>query len=71
MGYVINLTKLLELDIEEGSDYRIHESLNLLSECLDGKYADSQNYTRINKILKKLPEEYELQKKNIESKMKL
>jgi DNA-binding ferritin-like protein (Dps family) len=71
MGYVINLVELLEMDIEIGYDFRIHESLELLSECLDGNYAKSENYTEINKILKKLPEEYELQKKSIESKMKL
>ncbi|MCD8435961.1 hypothetical protein LNJ03_11725 [Tenacibaculum dicentrarchi] len=71
MGYVINLIKLLEIDIEKNYDFRIHESLELLSECLDGNNANSENYTKINTILKKLPEEYELQRKNIESKMKL
>ncbi|WGH76783.1 hypothetical protein P8625_06445 [Tenacibaculum tangerinum] len=72
MGYILNLIELLKLDIEKGHDFRIHESLQLITDCLDSGFkGNSDSITRLNATLKKLPEEYDLQKKNIESKMTL
>lgn len=71
VGYIMCLIEVLELDIKKGWDYRINESLGYISECLDERRGDSNNYTDIQRLLEKLPKEHGVQKNNIEAKMKL
>jgi hypothetical protein len=70
MGYILNLIDLLELDIKKQWDFRIHESLDLISRCLDDNgYKKADGLTRLQRALDKLPNEYLIIKKKIEAKM--
>ncbi|OGY41875.1 MAG: hypothetical protein A2Y82_05470 [Candidatus Buchananbacteria bacterium RBG_13_36_9] len=71
LGYILNLTEVLELDIKKRWDFRISESLELISGCLDSAFTNSDSLTRLQKALNSLPPEYAVQKKLIEAKMKL
>ena len=71
MGYILNLISVLELDIKKNWDFRINESLDYISECLDISPPNSDSLTQLQRALDKLPSEYSVQKKHIESKMKL
>lgn len=69
MGYIINLTEVLEIDIKKDSEWRINESLERISKCLDEGYKNAQSMADLNIVLNKLPEQYAFQKKMIEAKM--
>lgn len=71
MGYILNLVSVLEYDIKKGWVWRINESLDLISKCLDSFSPDYDSLTRLQVTLSKLSSEYSVQKKHIESKMKL
>lgn len=71
MGYILNLVRVLEYDIEKNWDWRINKSLELIIECLDSFFPDSNSLTKLQLVLNKLPAEYNLQKQKIQSKMKL
>lgn len=70
MGYILNLVEVLESDIKMKWEWRINESLNLISECLDSFSPNADSLTALQVALNKLPGEYSVQKNNIESKMK-
>lgn len=71
LGYIINLTEVLKIDIKRGQDWRINESLDSISKCIDHGSFDSDSITELQRILDTLPTEYSVQKRGIESAMSL
>jgi hypothetical protein len=69
MGYILNMIYALEIDIKKNWDWRIHQSLDYISACLDEGFKNSDILTQLQIALDKLPSEYSAAKKKIESKM--
>ena len=70
-GYILNLISVLEMDIKKDYDWLINESLDLIEECLNDGYKNSDNLMDLQKTLDKLTPLFSRKKKNIESKMSL
>lgn len=70
MGYILNLIDVLRLDIKRNWDFRIHESLGLISRCLDDFSPNQESLSKLHVELDKLPPHFEIQKNGIKSKMK-
>ncbi len=71
MGYILNLIDVLDLDIKKKYDWRISETLDRISMCLEEGYKDGKSMEKLNSILSKLSPDFAFQKKNIEEKMRL
>jgi len=69
VGYILNLTQVLEMDIDRNWDWRINKSVRLLLECLDSFNPDLESLNKLQLALDKMSPEYELQVGQIKSKM--